>query len=133
MSESLVNTAKLHLTVKALTLHAAQGHEILNLILQVRPNVLNHPAHSKHDVISFANLLEIFFQVKQQIRKQNETPTTLQSPGERVREVSFSDRNIKGQFVKLDFPGVVLDIEGGLVFLCFVCSNLKTTTVYRVS
>ena len=31
--ESLVNTAKLHPTVKTLTLHAAQGHEILNLML----------------------------------------------------------------------------------------------------
>ena len=38
-------------TVKTLTSHAAQGHEILNLILQVRPNVLNHPDHPKHDVI----------------------------------------------------------------------------------
>ena len=49
--ESLVNTAKLYPTVKTLTSHAAQGHEILNLILQVRPNVLNHPDHPKHDVI----------------------------------------------------------------------------------
>ena len=49
--ESLVNTAKLYPTVKTLTSHAAQGHEILNLMLQVRPNVLNHPAHPKHDVI----------------------------------------------------------------------------------
>ena len=51
MPESLVNTAKLYPTVKTLTSHAAQGHEILNLMLQVRPNVLNHPAHPKHDVI----------------------------------------------------------------------------------
>ena len=42
--ESLVNTAKLYPTVKTLTSHAAQGHEILNLMVQVRPNVLNHPA-----------------------------------------------------------------------------------------
>ena len=49
--ESLVNTAKLYPTVKTLTSHAAQGHEILNLMLQVRPNVLNHPAHPKHEVI----------------------------------------------------------------------------------
>ena len=49
--ESLVNTAKLYPTVKTRTSHAAQGHEILNLMLQVRPNVLNHPAHPKHDVI----------------------------------------------------------------------------------
>ena len=49
--ESLVNTAKLYPTVKTLTSHAAQGHEILSLSLQVRPNVLNHPAHPKHDVI----------------------------------------------------------------------------------
>ena len=49
--ESLVNTAKLYPTVKTLTSHAAQGHEVLSLSLQVRPNVLNHPAHPKHDVI----------------------------------------------------------------------------------
>ena len=49
--ESLVNTAKLYPTVRTLTSHAAQGHEILNLTLQVRPNVLNHPDHPKHDVI----------------------------------------------------------------------------------
>ena len=47
----LVNTAKLYPTVRTLTSHAAQGHEILNLTLQVRPNVLNHPDHPKHDVI----------------------------------------------------------------------------------
>ena len=51
MPESLVNTAKLYPTVKTLTSHSAQGHEILNLMLQVRSNVINHPAHPKHDVI----------------------------------------------------------------------------------
>ena len=44
-------TAKLYPTVKTLTSHAAQGHEILSLALQVRPNVLNHPAHPGRDVI----------------------------------------------------------------------------------
>ena len=51
MPESLVNTAKLYPTVRTLTSHAAQGHEILSLALQIRPNVLNHPAHPKHDTI----------------------------------------------------------------------------------
>ena len=49
--ESLVNTAKLYPSAKTLTSHAAQGHDILHLMLQVRPNVLNHPAHPKHEVI----------------------------------------------------------------------------------
>ena len=49
MPESLVNTAKLYPTVKTLTSHAAQGREILNLMLQVRPNVLNQSQR----VISF--------------------------------------------------------------------------------
>ena len=51
MPESLVNTAKLYPTVRTLTSHAAQGHEILSLALQIRPNVLNHPSHPKHDTI----------------------------------------------------------------------------------
>ena len=51
MPESLVNTAKLYPTAKTLTSHAVQGHDILHLMLQVRPNVLNHPAHPKHEVI----------------------------------------------------------------------------------
>ena len=51
MPESLVNTAKLYPSAKTLTSHAAQGHDILHLMLQVRPNVLNHPAHPKHEVI----------------------------------------------------------------------------------
>ena len=49
--ESLVNTAKLYPSAKTLTSHAAQGHDILHLLLRVRPNVLDHPAHPKHEVI----------------------------------------------------------------------------------
>ena len=51
MPESWVNTAKLYPTARTLTSHAVQGHDILHLMLQVRPNVLNHPAHPKHQVI----------------------------------------------------------------------------------
>ena len=51
MPEFFVDTAKLYPSAKTLTSHAAQGHDILHLMLQVRPNVLNHPAHPKHEVI----------------------------------------------------------------------------------
>ena len=49
--ESLVNAAKFHPTVKTLTSHATQGHDILHLMLRIRPNVLDNPAHPKHEVI----------------------------------------------------------------------------------
>ena len=49
--ESLVDAAKLSPSAYTLTSHAAQGHDILRLVLRVRPNVLDHPAHPKHEVI----------------------------------------------------------------------------------
>ena len=49
--ESLISSAKLYPSVTVLISHVAQGHDILKLRVNVRPNVLNNPRHPKRDVI----------------------------------------------------------------------------------
>ena len=49
--EAVISSAKLHPCVTVLISHVAQGHDILKLRVNVRPNVRNNPRHPKHEVI----------------------------------------------------------------------------------
>ena len=47
----LLSSAKLYPSASVLTSHVANGHDIVNVRISVRPNVINNPKHPKHEVI----------------------------------------------------------------------------------
>ena len=49
--DSLTNSSKLYASASVLASHVANGHDIVKIKINVKPNVLNHPRHSKHEVI----------------------------------------------------------------------------------
>ena len=49
--DSLTNSSKLYASASALTSHVANGHDIVKIKINVKPNVLNNPRHLKHEVI----------------------------------------------------------------------------------
>ena len=49
--DSLTNSSKLFATASVLVSHVANGHDIVKIRINVRPNVLNSPCHPKHEVI----------------------------------------------------------------------------------
>ena len=49
--DSLTNSSKLYASASVLVSHVANGHDIVKIRINVRPNVLNNPHHPKHEVI----------------------------------------------------------------------------------
>ena len=49
--DSLTNSSKLYASASVLASHVANGHDIVKIKINVKPNVLNNPHHSKHEVI----------------------------------------------------------------------------------
>ena len=49
--DSLTNSSKLFASASVLVSHVANGHDIVKIRINVRPNVLNNPRHPKHEVI----------------------------------------------------------------------------------
>ena len=49
--DSLTNSSKLYASASVLASHVANGHDIVKIKINVKPNVLNNPRHSKHEVI----------------------------------------------------------------------------------
>ena len=49
--DSLTNSSKLYASASVLVSHVANGHDIVKIRINVRPNVLNNPCHPKHEVI----------------------------------------------------------------------------------
>ena len=49
--DSLTNSSKLYASATVLASHVANGHDIVKIKINVKPNVLNNPHHSKHEVI----------------------------------------------------------------------------------
>ena len=48
---SLTNSSKLYASASALASHVVNGHDIVKIKINVKPNVLNNPRHLKHEVI----------------------------------------------------------------------------------
>ena len=49
--DSLTNSSKLYASASVLVSHVANGHDIVKIKINVKPNVLNSPRHLKHEVI----------------------------------------------------------------------------------
>ena len=49
--DSLTNSSKLYASASVLVSHVANGHDIVKIKINVKPNVLNNPHHPKHEVI----------------------------------------------------------------------------------
>ena len=49
--DSLTISSKLFASASVLVSHVANGHDIVKIRINVRPNVLNNPRHPKHEVI----------------------------------------------------------------------------------